>query len=285
MSKYADHLPLYRQAQIYARQGIDAGSLDAGRLGRPRRLACCARCMSVCSTRLRGSAKLFADETTAPGARSRPRADQDRPAVGLCRAMTVPGVAPIRRAWPMSTRPIARPSGRSPISQGFKGTLAGRRLRRLSHSSPSAATSDWHSAGRHVRRRFYELATAGLRRSPARRSNASPRSMPSRAISVAAAPRNGAPSRPQKSRPLIDALEPWLRAKLALISQKSKTRRSDPLRALALGGPDPLPRRRPHRDRHQHRRTRDPADRRSTAKTHSSPAPTAAASIGPSSPR
>ena len=39
VSKYADHLPLYRQAQIYARQGIESRSLDAGRLGRPRRLA------------------------------------------------------------------------------------------------------------------------------------------------------------------------------------------------------------------------------------------------------
>ena len=38
VSKYADHLPLYRQAQIYARQGVRARSLDARRLGRPRRL-------------------------------------------------------------------------------------------------------------------------------------------------------------------------------------------------------------------------------------------------------
>lgn len=37
VSKYADHLPLYRQAQIYARQGI--GSLDPGGLGWAGRLA------------------------------------------------------------------------------------------------------------------------------------------------------------------------------------------------------------------------------------------------------
>src|ERR1700675_924481 len=65
VSKYADHLPLYRQAQIYARQGIP---LDRSTLAdwvghaawhlRPLH----ARLL----TKLKGSARLFADETTAP---------------------------------------------------------------------------------------------------------------------------------------------------------------------------------------------------------------------------
>jgi hypothetical protein len=38
-------------------------------------------------------------------------------------------------------------------------------------------------------------------------------------------------------------------------------RGGDPLRALALGGSLPLPRRRPHRDRLQRRRARNPSDR------------------------
>jgi transposase len=37
-SKYADHLPLYREAQIYASRH-QLGSLDPGRLGRTGRLA------------------------------------------------------------------------------------------------------------------------------------------------------------------------------------------------------------------------------------------------------
>ncbi len=65
VSKYADHLPLYRQAQIYARQGIE---LDRSTLAdwvghaawhlRPlhERLL----------FRLRQRSKLFADETTVP---------------------------------------------------------------------------------------------------------------------------------------------------------------------------------------------------------------------------
>jgi transposase len=84
VSKYADHLPLYRQAQIYARQGID---LDRSTLAdwvghaawhlRPlhQRLL----------MRLRELPRLFADETTAPVLGSRPRPHQDRSALGLCR--------------------------------------------------------------------------------------------------------------------------------------------------------------------------------------------------------
>jgi transposase len=74
----------------------------------------------------------------------------------------------------------------------------------------------------HVRRRFYELATPG------------PSPIASEALEHIAAlyavekdiRGRGADERravrQQKSRPLVDALEPWLRAKLGLISQKSK---------------------------------------------------------------
>ena len=65
VSKYADHLPLYRQAQIYARQGID---LDRSTLAdwvgqaawhlRPLQDRLLAR--------LKERSRLFADETTAP---------------------------------------------------------------------------------------------------------------------------------------------------------------------------------------------------------------------------
>ena len=33
VSKYADHLPLYRQSAIYAREGVETRPLDTGRLG------------------------------------------------------------------------------------------------------------------------------------------------------------------------------------------------------------------------------------------------------------
>ena len=65
VSKYADHVPLYRQAQIYARQGID---LDRSRLADwVGRAAWWLRPLHACLLEhLRAAPKLFADETTAP---------------------------------------------------------------------------------------------------------------------------------------------------------------------------------------------------------------------------
>src|SRR5580704_2202016 len=65
VSKYADHLPLYRQAQIYARQGVNLDrSTLADWVGRAAFLLRPVHDRLL--DRLRGSSKLFADETTAP---------------------------------------------------------------------------------------------------------------------------------------------------------------------------------------------------------------------------
>jgi len=65
VSKYADHLPLYRQAQIYSRQGIDLDrSTLAAWVGRAA-----FELKPVCDALLadlKRSSKLFMDETTAP---------------------------------------------------------------------------------------------------------------------------------------------------------------------------------------------------------------------------
>src|SRR5512135_866021 len=43
VSKYCDHLPLYRQAQIYAREGVDLDRATMADLKSARRPGCCAR--------------------------------------------------------------------------------------------------------------------------------------------------------------------------------------------------------------------------------------------------
>src|SRR3954464_1999520 len=65
VSKYADHLPLYRQAQIYARQGL---TLDRSTLADwVGRAAFHLRPVHErLLDKLKASPKLFADETTAP---------------------------------------------------------------------------------------------------------------------------------------------------------------------------------------------------------------------------
>ena len=219
VSKYADHLPLYRQAQIYARQGLnlDRSTLAdwVGRAAfilRPVR----ERLLSV----LKGSAKLFADETTAPvldPGRGRTKTGQlwayardDRPWGGADPPGVVYVYAPDRKA----DRPIAHLGG-------FKGVLqvdgyGGYRV--LAERGDIELAFCWS----HVRRRFYELAAAG------------PAPIASEALERIAglyAIENGIRGRSaeerravrqERSRLIIDDLEPWLRTKLALISQKSK---------------------------------------------------------------
>jgi transposase len=69
VSKYADHLPLYRQAQIFARQGVLLDRIVSRRscTGRSAKAARPTQSARVeRSRRTPWRAKLFADETTAP---------------------------------------------------------------------------------------------------------------------------------------------------------------------------------------------------------------------------
>ena len=82
VGKYADHLPLYRQAQIYARQGIKLDRSTLADWVGPRGLPARPMHERLLET-LKASTKLFADETTAPVLDPGPRSNQDRPALGL----------------------------------------------------------------------------------------------------------------------------------------------------------------------------------------------------------
>ena len=218
VSKYADHLPLYRQAQIYARQGValDRSTL-ADWVGRAAFL------LRPVHTRLletlKTSGKLFADETTAPvldPGRGRTKTGQlfayardDRPWGGA----DPPGVAYVYAPDRKAERPLAHLAGFKGVLQvdGYGGyrLLAGRGEVRLAFC--------WA----HVRRRFYELASAG------------PAPIAAEALARLAAlyriegELRGRPAeerravRQARSRPLLEAFEPWLRAELARISRKS----------------------------------------------------------------
>jgi transposase len=219
VSKYADHLPLYRQAQIYARRGLD---LDRSTLADwVGRAAFSLRPVyERLLTTLKGSTKLFADETTAPvldPGRGRTKTGQlwayardDRPWGGSDPPGVVYVYAPDRKA----ERPIAHLDGFTGILQvdGYGG------YRVLAERGDVELAFCWA----HVRRRFYELAAAG------------PAPIASEALeriaalyAIEAEIRGRSPDergviRQDKSRPIIEALELWLRGKLALISQKTK---------------------------------------------------------------
>jgi transposase len=219
VAKFADHLPLYRQAQIYSRQGVDLDrSTLADWVGRAAFLL--RPIQERLFDRLKASTKLFADETTAPvldPGRGQTKTGQlfayvrdDRPWAGSDPPGVVYLYAPDRKA----ERPIAHLAGFNGVLQvdGYGGykVLARRNAVRLAFC--------WS----HVRRRFYELAQSG------------PAPIATEALTRIAAIYHieseirGRPAderralRQERSRPLITAFEPWLREKLTLISQKTK---------------------------------------------------------------
>jgi transposase len=219
VSKYADHLPLYRQAQIYARQGVtlDRSTL-ADWVGRAAFLLrpVHERLLAVLKT----STKLFADETTAPvldPGRGRTKTGQlfayardDRPWGGT----DPPGVAYVYAPDRKATRPIIHLDGFVGVLQvdGYVGyrTLAERNIVTLAFC--------WS----HVRRRFCELAVAG----PA--PIASEILQRIAALYEIEAEIRGRSAderrtvRQEKSRTILNDLETWLQAKLTIISQKTK---------------------------------------------------------------
>jgi transposase len=219
VAKYADHLPLYRQSQIYARQGIalDRSTLadwvgKAAFLLRPvqQRLF----------EKLKASDRLFADETTAPvldPGRGRTKIGQffayardDRPWGGR----DPPGVVFLYAPDRAAKRPMAH-------LDGFAGTL---QVDGYAGYRPLAARNAVRLAfcWAHLRRRFYELAQSG---SAPIATEALARIASLYAVEKdirGRAPEDRRAARQEKSRPIVEALEPWLREKLALVSRKSK---------------------------------------------------------------
>ncbi len=218
VSKYADHLPLYRQAQIYARQGIqlDRSTLAdwVGRAAwylRPLR--------DHILERLRRSDRLFADETTAPvlePGRKKTKTGQiwayacdDRPWGGS----DPPMVAYVYAADRKTERPEAHLSGFAGILQvdgyGAYAALARR------HQQIRLAFY-WA----HVRRKFYELAESSPVAADVLRRIASLYAIEDEIRGLPADERRDV--RDQRSRPIIDELYRFLEARGRQVSAKSR---------------------------------------------------------------
>ena len=161
VSKYADHLPLYRQSQIYARQGVDLDrSTLASWVGKAAYEL--KPVYDYLLANLKQSSKLFMDETTAPvldPGRKKVKtgyfwalARDDRPWAGDA----PPGVA-------FTYAPGRAGKYADDILQGFSGILqvdgyAGynRLLKRASQDVQLAYC--WA----HARRKLYDVAKAGV---------------------------------------------------------------------------------------------------------------------------
>jgi hypothetical protein len=218
VAKYADHLPLYRQAQIYARQGVqlDRSTLAdwVGRAAwwlRPLRDHILAE--------LRRSQRLFADETTAPvldPGRGRTKTGQlwayardDRPWGGS----DPPLVAYVYAADRKAERPEAHLGAFAGILQvdGYGGYAALARRRQQ-----IVLAFCWA----HVRRKFFELAPTSPVATEVLRRIA--------LLYIVEDDVRGTPpeqrrvARAERSRVVVDDLRVYLEARLRQVSTKSK---------------------------------------------------------------
>jgi Transposase IS66 family len=218
VAKYADHTPLYRQAQIYARQGI---TLDRSTLADwVGRAAFALRPVHArLLEQLKQSTKLFADETTAPvldPGRGRVKKGQlwayardERPWAGHA----PPGVAYVYAPDRKHARPAEHLAG-------FRGTLqvdGYGAYTELAQRGDVVLAFCWS----HVRRQFYDIQA----KTPAPiATEALVRIAPLYAVEadirgLSADERRQA--RQRRSKPLVDALRLWLEAQLAAVSGKS----------------------------------------------------------------
>jgi transposase len=223
VGKYADHLPLYRQSQIYARQEIE---LDRSTLADwvGRAAAELRPLHERLFEHLKRSPKLFMDETRAPvldpgrkrtktgylwaiARDDRPWGGGDPPAVAYLYA---PG-----RGAEHAIGPLA----------GFSGIL------QVDGYAAYQALADPGRAGgpvmlaycwSHVRRRFYEIAQGGdapVAEAALQRINA--------LYHVETMIRGHAPEqrqavRHEQSKPLVDDLRAWLDAQLAKVPRRAR---------------------------------------------------------------
>jgi transposase len=227
VSKYADHLPLYRQSQIYARQGMELDrSTLADWVGRAAAELCPLH--ERLFEHLKGSPKLFMDETRAPvldpGRRrtktgylwaiardDRPWAGPDPPAVVYLYALG--------RGAEHAIRPLA----------GFSGVLqvdAYAAYNALANPARVGGPVTLAYCWSHVRRGFYEIAQGGdapIAEEALRRIAA--------LFGIERMIRGQVPEQRRTLRlaqttPLIDDLRVWLEAMLAKVSGGSRIARA-----------------------------------------------------------
>ena len=218
VAKYADHLPLYRQAQIYARQGIELDrSTLADWVGRAAWYLRPLRDHIL--ERLRRSERLFADETTAPvldPGRGRTKTGQlwtyacdDRPWGGG----DPPMVAYVYAADRKAERAEAHLGDFAGILQvdgygGYTALVKRRQQIRLAFC--------WS----HVRRKFFDLVDRSPVATEVLQRIAGLYAIESDVRGTSADHRRAV--RGERARPIVDDLRHYLEARLRQLSAKSK---------------------------------------------------------------
>src|SRR4051794_24691995 len=221
VAKFSDHLPLYRQSQIFARQGIE---LDRSTLCDWVGRACwwLEPLWRLLRRHVMGSTRIFADDTPLPvldPGRGRTKtgrlwgyAVDDRPWCGS----TPPAVVYLYAEDRRGEHPAAHLSEFQGVLQvdgysGFKSLLDNR----------PPGTIRLAFCWAHCRRRFYEIhqATSSPLAAEALRRIGELYAIEAEIRGRPAGERRAA--RQERSRPIVDALHAWLTAQLGRVSGRS----------------------------------------------------------------
>jgi transposase len=240
VNKYADHLPLYRQAQIFARQGV---TLDRSTLCNWVGRACwwLAPLHELVLSTVLTSPKVFADDTTLPVL---------DPGRGRTKTGRLWCYAVDNRPWCGPGHPAAAyvysedRRGEHPQThlRGFRGLLQvdgyagfGGLVTGKTGDAPQLAFC-WA----HVRRKFYDIhvATKSPLAEEALRRIAELYTIEAEIRGLHAEHRRSV--RQQRSRSLVEAMHAWLTEQLERISGRSTLAQADALRPEPLERTDPL---------------------------------------------
>ena len=218
VAKYCDHLPLYRQSQIFARQSVE---IDRSTLANWVGGACwwLEPLQARLAEHVFASQKLFADDTPIPvldPGRGRTKtgrfwvyARDDRPWSGVDPPAAVYFYSPDRRA----ERPASHLANFKGVVQvdGYPG------FERLSDGGDIKLAACWS----HTRRKFYEVhqATSSPIAAEALRLIAELYAIETTIRGQTAAARQSV--RQSKSLPLVAAMKAWLKTQLTLIPPRS----------------------------------------------------------------
>jgi transposase len=221
VAKFCDHLPLYRQAQIFARQGIE---LDRSTLCDWVGRACwwLEPLWRLLRRHVMASTRIFADDTTLPvldPGRGRTKtgrlwgyAIDDRPWGGE----TPPAVVYLYAEDRRGEHPAAHLSEFQGVLQvdGYGG------FKRLLESRPPG-TIRLAFCWAHCRRRFYEIhqATGSPLAEEALRRIGELYAIEAAVRGRSAEERRA--TRQERSKPIVDALHAWLTAQLGRVSGRS----------------------------------------------------------------
>jgi transposase len=218
VSKYADHLPLYRQSQIYAREGIDLDrSSMADWVGKSTALL--EPLADAIARRVKDGAALFADDTPvkmlAPGNK---------------KAKTARIWAYVRdeRPWAGQSPPCAwyqftvDRKGEHPVSHlsGYKGWVHADGYAGFNGVFGGAKASEMACMA-HIRRKFVDVFTA---QESSIAEEAIKRIAELYGVEKQArgqSPEDRVALRMAKAKPVFDGLEAWLHVQLPRISRKS----------------------------------------------------------------